>query len=555
MSPDDPAGNPSNSPTLSMAATQQGVILGTAAYMSPEQAKGRTVDKRTDVFAFGCVLYECLTGKPAFDGESITETLAATIHIEPDWTALPVDIPPHVVRQLQRCFEKDPKRRTRDMGDVALELAAVPIEESAPDRASSGMRWGWTVPLILLVVIASYIAGTWRTTPGTSTTTNWIGERLGGPPVAWLPTVSPDGTRVAFLVMDDGLSQVGVMQPGSGGSRQLTFDRNRGTASELAWSPDSSRIFFSTFGTDASNVYSISVVGDVDERTVLEDARTPRPLDDGSLLAVITNDERIPQLIRFRPETGDVDRLPVLLTGALIEQAISVVPGGREAVVFGRPESEPESANHLYVVDLETYDLRRIAPEITMPPLIWNFPLSVTPDEVYFDLPIGDLHEIVAVELDGSPGFRSVRSLTRKPLAIDVASDGALYLDQISQAHELLRIDPGTNMIERFDLATDFAFLLPLPDDRYLVSQRAGSRDRLMVVKSGEAPSPFLETDEEARGPLALVGDGAVAFMIGPVGRQVLALASFEGQMQGRIQIPNEAEVTGLTASQDGTTL
>src|SRR5204863_1709816 len=106
-------GNPanpavSNSPTLSLAATNAGVILGTAAYMSPEQARGRHVDKRTDIFAFGCVLYEMLTAKPAFDGEDITEILGAVVRLEPDWTRLPAGMPPSIRKALKLYLEKNP---------------------------------------------------------------------------------------------------------------------------------------------------------------------------------------------------------------------------------------------------------------------------------------------------------------------------------------------------------------------------------------------------------------------------------------------------------------
>src|SRR6202045_4911564 len=96
-----------NSPTLSRAATMQGVILGTAAYMSPEQARGRSVDKRTDIWAFGCVLYEMLSGKQAFPGEDVTDILAAVVRAEPDWNALPVATPQKLHDLLRRCLKKD----------------------------------------------------------------------------------------------------------------------------------------------------------------------------------------------------------------------------------------------------------------------------------------------------------------------------------------------------------------------------------------------------------------------------------------------------------------
>src|SRR5580704_9549991 len=103
--------DPSNSPTLSMAATMHGVILGTAAYMSPEQAKGKAVDKRTDIWAFGCVLYELLTGKQAFEGETVTEILAAVLKGEPDWQALPPSTPTKIRDLLRRCLQKNVNQR------------------------------------------------------------------------------------------------------------------------------------------------------------------------------------------------------------------------------------------------------------------------------------------------------------------------------------------------------------------------------------------------------------------------------------------------------------
>src|ERR1700730_10495829 len=124
--------DPSNSPTLSMAATMHGVILGTAAYMSPEQARGKAVDKRTDIWAFGCVLYELLTCKQAFHGEDVTDILAAVVKGEPDWQTLPRSTPTKIRDLLRRCLQKDMNRRVRDAGDVRIE-----IEEALAAPASS----------------------------------------------------------------------------------------------------------------------------------------------------------------------------------------------------------------------------------------------------------------------------------------------------------------------------------------------------------------------------------------------------------------------------------
>src|SRR5580700_6712481 len=115
-------GDPAHSPTLTIAATQAGMIMGTAAYMSPEQASGRQVDKRADIWSFGVVFFEMLSGKRLFDGETISHTLAAVLTKEPDLQ----QVPPKVRRLLRRCLEKDPAKRLRDIGDVALLLEEQP---------------------------------------------------------------------------------------------------------------------------------------------------------------------------------------------------------------------------------------------------------------------------------------------------------------------------------------------------------------------------------------------------------------------------------------------
>src|SRR5207244_1181607 len=128
---DASVGDPSMSPTLTAGPTRMGVILGTAAYMSPEQTKGRTTDRRTDVWAFGCVFYEMLTGRRAFDGEDVADTLAAVLRAEPDWTALPADLPTPVRTLVKRCLEKDRKRRIPDISVAQFLLNETPTETAA----------------------------------------------------------------------------------------------------------------------------------------------------------------------------------------------------------------------------------------------------------------------------------------------------------------------------------------------------------------------------------------------------------------------------------------
>src|SRR6267142_2108333 len=114
-----------HSPTFINPATMAGVILGTAAYLSPEQARGKIVDRRTDIWSFGCVLYECLTGKRAFDGETVSDTIAKILERPMDWSTLPKATPARLRELLERCLTKDPRRRLRDIGDARLALEEV----------------------------------------------------------------------------------------------------------------------------------------------------------------------------------------------------------------------------------------------------------------------------------------------------------------------------------------------------------------------------------------------------------------------------------------------
>jgi len=135
----------SQSPTMTSAGTRAGMILGTAAYMSPEQARGKVVDKRTDVWAFGCVLYECLTGKQAFGGDTVSDVLASILKSEPDWPALTSRVSPRTVRLLKRCLEKDPAKRLRDIGEASIEidelLAGDPTASAGDDVGGRPASW------------------------------------------------------------------------------------------------------------------------------------------------------------------------------------------------------------------------------------------------------------------------------------------------------------------------------------------------------------------------------------------------------------------------------
>jgi serine/threonine-protein kinase len=164
----------SMSPTLSLHATQAGMILGTAAYMAPERARGKAADKRADIWAFGCVLFEMLSGKPAFDpGETVSDAIAAILSREPDWSALPAATPPHVRAVLQRCLQKDLQKRMRDVGDARIEIDEAPADAAAnsptiaasPARPRPRWRDGVAIGGAILAAGAIGAAGVWQFRP------------------------------------------------------------------------------------------------------------------------------------------------------------------------------------------------------------------------------------------------------------------------------------------------------------------------------------------------------------------------------------------------------
>jgi Tol biopolymer transport system component len=204
----------SHSPTM-LSATMSGAIIGTAAYMSPEQARGRTVDKRADIWAFGCVLYEMLTRKQAFRGEDVTDILTSIVKGEPDWEALPADVPANIRTLLRRCFQKDLKKRTRDAGDVGIEIDET---LSAPARPASDSpatipvlgRGGFFVAigsLLLVGLVTGFVVWHWKPVPpgpvSRFTITLPRGQRLAGLDGTAI-TFSPDGKRFAYVATTGG---------------------------------------------------------------------------------------------------------------------------------------------------------------------------------------------------------------------------------------------------------------------------------------------------------------------------------------------------------------
>ncbi|HMD47483.1 MAG TPA: protein kinase, partial [Bryobacteraceae bacterium] len=201
--PSSPETNPANSPTLTLRATQAGLIMGTAAYMSPEQAAGKPVDHRADIWSFGVVLWELLTGRQLYDGETVSHTLAAVLTKDPDWTQLPAETPANIRRLLHRCLERDLKRRLRDIGDAWIELNAPREPATAPPAREQPLIARW-LPWVIAAAVAIAAVG-WamlrRPVPQSHQVFRWsfTQENPFG-----MPAISRDGSRMAYSEFSNG---------------------------------------------------------------------------------------------------------------------------------------------------------------------------------------------------------------------------------------------------------------------------------------------------------------------------------------------------------------
>jgi Tol biopolymer transport system component len=240
----------SNSPTL-VSEPVPGVILGTAAYMSPEQARGQVADRTSDVWSFGCVLFEMITGRQAFAGTTLSDTLAAILKVEPDWNLLPRSLPSPARRLLRRCLEKQRSRRLHDMTDVRIEIEDAVTEPAAPVGTNAHLdatsrkrqRTIWMSLSGLIAVSALLAVVYWPRGPGAAEV---IRFQIYPPQHATLysgavPTISPDGRRLAFIAVSGSKRQIWIQALDSLDAQPL---QGTDDAESLFWSPDNRSIGF-----------------------------------------------------------------------------------------------------------------------------------------------------------------------------------------------------------------------------------------------------------------------------------------------------------------------
>ena len=571
---DDPSSsNISSSPTLS--GTRAGSILGTPAYMSPEQARGKPVDRRTDIWSFGCVLFELLTGRMAFQGETVTDTLAAVLTTHPPLEGLPSSTPPNLRRLIERCLQKDVRERLQAIGDARIEIEdslsgrgmhewpLLGVGKAQPNRRG-GTRWLIPAAAILAgaVLVTVLVAATkWWAEARQARAQTWTGDLVSGPNIALGARVSPDGHTVAFQSMIDSLTQVAVANPDTGNWTVLTHDRQHGFVNEISWAPDGSKLYFDRTIAVPAGIYSVPALGG-DERLVLADAGCPQALPDGSLLVIHRDGQGLWRIHHYWPDSQRLEPLPGWISISTTIP-LRVFPDGREAVFHGT-QTQTETSDHLYVMDLTTGKTRRLAPDLTNPRNSESFPLAATADgrAVLAVVSAGDLQRLVSVPRDGRGAMQTLLTLTRPPWYIDSTKDGSVYLDQVDRPHEILRFPSsgGTPEVLASSVTEDSGaqYMDPVQtaDGRFLLDTAFSGTGRLLIGKPDGDFVPLLDTREETSGPAVSLANGQIAFVLGTGPEQTIAIASTtEGRLVRRLAGSKGRGISGLAASPDGKTL
>ncbi len=576
-----PAGSPglSMSPTLSLQATQAGMILGTAGYMSPEQARGKVVDRRADIWAFGAVLFEMLTGRRAFAGDDVSITLASVLMKEPEWSALPADIPAALGTYLRRCLHKDPRQRVQAIGDVRLALEGA-FETAGPQAAPARVqtRAGWrrvaalTAGALVLVVLtggavwyamrppAPRVTRVTITPPaaaalsiqgndrdlaiapdgsrvvyvGANGTQIFVRALDALEPVAIFtgaprgPFASPDGQWIGFVDGATSLKKVAMT-----GGPAVTLAALDGTTRGATWAPDGT-IIVATFGT-ATGLQRVSAAGGTPEVLTTPDRAQGEA------------DHLWPELL---PGGRAVLFTIIAVTGGLDAAQVAVLDletGARTVLVRGGSHAHYVSSGHLVYAAAGTlravaFDLDRLETRGT--------PVPVVPEVVTATL--GGVDAVVAADgtlayvSGGAGGAGPQRTLvwvTRQgqetaiaapPRAYvypRIAPDGAsVVLWGTDQENDLWRWDVTRTTLTRltFDAAVD-GHPAWTPDGRRLIfsSERAGARNLYGQAADGTGTVERLTESPNQQHGAAVSPDGTrvIFFELAPkTGADVMQL-------------------------------
>jgi len=465
----------SQSPTISSGSTRGGILLGTVAYMSPEQARGKIVDKRADIWAFGCVLYEMLTGRLAFPGDTLSDTLAAILDREPDWSALPSGTPTGVMKLLRRALEKDARRRLRDIADARYELD----EASAPQAAA----------------LVSAIAPERRVLFQRLTDTEGLKES---------PAISPDGKMVAFTAVVAGKRQIFVRLLSGGMPLQLT--RDNVDHLQPRWAPDSSTLIYftpSAAGTDAGVVWEISALGGWPRR-VASSTSAGDISHDGRHIALLQMVDGLPALMLTARDGSRVHRLAQLPPSTYSHPYWA--PDDRSIAVQRLGQNAFDG--HIEVIDVATGARSEVVGEAWLQGYAWlpdgsGFVYSSSRDSSILYPPTFNLR---TVRRDGSAN-RQLTFGDHSYVDPDVHASGKLVAGRVISRSDIWRVPvagaPAENTRAAVRITRQTAQVrVPSvsPDDREIVfvSDSGGHANLWITASDGSAARPItFETSPE----------------------------------------------------------
>ena len=595
-----------------LAKTSTGIVVGTASYMSPEQALGHAVDYRSDQFCLGLILYELLTGRKAFERPSAVQTLTAIIEEEPE----PVErlnprVPEPLAWIVERCLAKDPEERYASTRDLARELmqardrlgrltagiprptgavaaqgsdtirtaAAAPAPHEtvavaprpsatarasaalpAPAAPSSPLRSALRIAAAALGAVAVLAGGAglgwWLRDRTVEPVRLWDGQLVLGPDTPVLAArLSPDGQTLAFVTPVGGTAQVAVMKPASGDWTLLTHRPDAGSVYRVAWSADGTRLYFDRVSDVPLGVFSVPAVGG-EERLVLEGAQNPETLHDDSLLVLKTSAAGTFRVHRFEPSTGRATPIGPEILAESLGVPLRAAPDGREALFWGRLAGEDAAGQprQLRLLDLATGSVRPVAPGLPVAP---PFSFSADGRTLLATLPVGDVHRIVSLSRDGSDA-KELLTLTARPSLLAQGPGKTTYVGVSENPTDVLRFAAAGGVPERLGSARGAVASPGLLEDGRLVLPGlvAGRRRLLLRSPSGEA-RPFVDGSELTAPPVATLAGGRAVFLSGPSGAAPgLVLASVrDGRVLRRLPGTQDAAPQELAAAPDGRTV
>ena len=563
---DDPTAskNSSQSPTLTKG-TAMGAIMGTASYMSPEQARGKTIDKRTDIFAFGCLLYEALTGRRAFGGETVTDTLAAVVKSEPDWSALPQETPAQVRELLERCLRKKADRRLHDIADARIEIEealGAPAPDSIPaDSARAAFtrkQLGLALSIGLLVgalAVRSVIS------PPTESDLPLIRASLNLPEgSAFLldstsgVAISPDGAHIAYTGRVEGRNQIFIHSLDSPDPRRIETD---GFASMPFFSPDSQWLGFET----GRELKRVAISGGAPVTIAAAEAwANPRGASWAPDDTIVFAPYGSGGLSRVAADGGAVDVLtvPKLDDGEKGHRFPHVLPGG-EALLFTIARSDIESFDDaaIAVLFMDTGEYRVVVEGGGRGVYVDSGHLLYARGSSLLAVPF----DLKTLSVQGAPVPVATGVLTRPMFgasAFAVASSGTLVYvagEAFLQENRLLWVDRGGDSTPIARRARPFSFVAHAPASRQLAVTIAGANDGLWIYDLERDTLSPLVTGFDNSGPVWTPDGTRVAFRSNRTGHYSVHWVRADGTGPVELLTAGDYERFPSSFTPDGETL